>query len=154
MRCRLPWAAAVIENIVARYEGADAVAAYGVPDPVTGDQVMATIAGTFDPAGFAAFLRAQPDLGTKTAPRFVRGLERMPVTATNKIHRAVPPGGGPVRRPGVVAAVGGGRVPAADSGKRRSRAITAMASQVRAFRGRGSPSSLCAARDSNPGPAD
>ncbi|WEO97221.1 AMP-binding protein [Streptomyces sp. FXJ1.172] len=82
-------AAAVIENIVARYEGAAAVAVYGVPDPVTGDQVMATIAGSFDPAGFADFLRAQPDLGTKMAPRFVRVVERMPVTATNKIHRAL-----------------------------------------------------------------
>ncbi|MFE9495853.1 AMP-binding protein [Streptomyces collinus] len=82
-------AAAVIENIVARYEGADAVAVYGVPDPVTGDQVMAAVAGRFEPAGFAEFLRAQPDLGTKMAPRFVRVLERMPVTATNKIHRAV-----------------------------------------------------------------
>ncbi|OLZ69856.1 acyl-CoA synthetase [Streptomyces sp. IMTB 2501] len=82
-------AAAMIENIVARYEGAVAVAVYGVPDPVTGDHVMATIDGTFDPDGFAAFLRAQPDLGTKMAPRFVRVVERMPVTATNKIHRAL-----------------------------------------------------------------
>ncbi|MEU9476795.1 long-chain-fatty-acid--CoA ligase [Streptomyces sp. NPDC048191] len=81
-------AAAVIENILARYEGAVAVAVYGVPDPVTGDQVMATVAGTFDPAGFAEFLAAQPDLGTKMAPRFVRVVKRMPVTATNKIHRA------------------------------------------------------------------
>ncbi|MEU6090525.1 AMP-binding protein [Streptomyces sp. NPDC047085] len=82
-------AAAMIENILARYEGAQAVAVYGVPDPVTGDQVMATVAGTFDPEGFEAFLRAQPDLGTKMAPRFVRVVERMPVTATNKIHRAL-----------------------------------------------------------------
>ncbi|MGW3194193.1 AMP-binding protein [Streptomyces sp. NPDC001118] len=82
-------AAAVIENIVARYEGALAVAVYGVPDPVTGDQVMAAIAGSFDPDGFAAFLRAQPDLGTKMAPRFVRVVQRMPVTATNKIHRVL-----------------------------------------------------------------
>ncbi|MGY6018107.1 AMP-binding protein [Streptomyces spinosirectus] len=81
-------AAATIENILARYEGAAAVAVYAVPDPVTGDQVMATLAGTFDPAGFAGFLEAQPDLGTKMAPRFVRVVERMPVTATNKIHRA------------------------------------------------------------------
>ncbi|AZQ34986.1 acyl-CoA synthetase [Streptomyces cyaneochromogenes] len=80
--------AAMIENILARYEGADAVAVYAVPDPVTGDQVMATVAGEFDPAGFAGFLLAQPDLGTKMAPRFVRVVERMPVTATNKIHRA------------------------------------------------------------------
>jgi len=81
-------AAATIENILARYEGTAAVAVYAVPDPVTGDQVMATLAGTFDPVGFAGFLEAQPDLGTKMAPRFVRVVERMPVTATNKIHRA------------------------------------------------------------------
>ncbi|WP_280894693.1 MULTISPECIES: long-chain-fatty-acid--CoA ligase [unclassified Streptomyces] len=81
-------AAAMIENILARYEGAVAVAVYAVPDPVTGDQVMATLAGTFDPAGFADFLAAQPDLGTKMAPRYVRVVDRMPVTATNKIHRA------------------------------------------------------------------
>ncbi|WP_079052081.1 AMP-binding protein [Streptomyces regalis] len=80
--------AAMIENILARYEGALAVAVYAVPDPVTGDQVMATIAGEFEPEGFATFLLAQPDLGTKMAPRFVRVVERMPVTATNKIQRA------------------------------------------------------------------
>ncbi|MEU9466431.1 long-chain-fatty-acid--CoA ligase [Streptomyces avermitilis] len=81
-------AAATIENILARYEGAAAVAVYAVPDPVAGDQVMATVAGDFDPPAFAEFLLAQPDLGTKMAPRFVRVVERMPVTATNKIHRA------------------------------------------------------------------
>ncbi|MFJ7048084.1 long-chain-fatty-acid--CoA ligase [Streptomyces sp. NPDC101112] len=81
-------AAATIENILARYEGADAVAVYAVPDPVAGDQVMATIAGTFDPYGFTEFLFAQPDLGTKMTPRFVRVVPRMPVTATNKIQRA------------------------------------------------------------------
>ncbi|MFD5267645.1 AMP-binding protein [Streptomyces sp. NPDC058335] len=88
-------AAAMIENILARYEGAEAVAVYAVPDPVTGDQVMAAMAGAFDPGGFAEFLRAQPDLGTKMAPRFVRVVPRMPVTATNKIHRAL------LRREGV-----------------------------------------------------
>ncbi|MDH6215958.1 long-chain-fatty-acid--CoA ligase [Streptomyces pseudovenezuelae] len=81
-------AAAMIENILARYGGADAVAVYAVPDPVTGDQVMAAVAGEFEPLDFAEFLLAQSDLGTKMAPRFVRVVERMPVTATNKIHRA------------------------------------------------------------------
>ncbi|MDX2606341.1 long-chain-fatty-acid--CoA ligase [Streptomyces caniscabiei] len=81
-------AAAVIENILARYEGAEAVAVYAVPDPVAGDQVMATVAGTFDPCRFAEFLLAQPDLGTKMTPRFVRVVPSMPVTATNKIQRA------------------------------------------------------------------
>jgi fatty-acyl-CoA synthase len=84
-------AAAMIENILARHEDAAAVAVYAVPDPVAGDQVMAAIApregAGFDPSAFAAFLLAQPDLGTKMAPRFVRIVTRMPVTATNKIHR-------------------------------------------------------------------
>ncbi|KAB1986753.1 AMP-binding protein [Streptomyces triticiradicis] len=84
-------AAAMIENILARYEDAAAVAVYAVPDPVAGDQVMAALAlkegARFGPSPFARFLRAQPDLGTKMAPRFLRIVERMPVTATNKIHR-------------------------------------------------------------------
>ncbi|WP_327428969.1 long-chain-fatty-acid--CoA ligase [Streptomyces sp. NBC_01236] len=84
-------AAAVIENILARYGDAAAVAVYAVPDPVAGDQVMAAVAlrpgVPFDPLSFGEFLLSQPDLGTKMAPRFVRIVERMPVTATNKIHR-------------------------------------------------------------------
>uniref|UniRef100_A0AAU2VWH6 AMP-binding protein n=1 Tax=Streptomyces sp. NBC_00008 TaxID=2903610 RepID=A0AAU2VWH6_9ACTN len=85
-------AAAMIENILARWADAAAVAVYAVPDPVAGDQVMAALAlregAGFDPAAFAAFLRDQPDLGTKMAPRFVRIVPAMPVTATNKVHRA------------------------------------------------------------------
>ncbi|MFB7994226.1 AMP-binding protein [Streptomyces sp. NPDC056002] len=87
-------APAMIENILARHEHAAAVAVYGVPDPVAGDQVMATLAlrgtdpaGPFDPLAFTEFLLSQADLGTKMAPRFVRIVERMPVTATNKVHR-------------------------------------------------------------------
>ncbi|MEU4996619.1 AMP-binding protein [Streptomyces sp. NPDC021622] len=85
-------AAAVIENILARYAGAAAVAVYAVPDPVAGDQVMAAVAprpgADFDPLAFAEFLLSQPDLGTKMAPRFVRVVRRMPVTATNKVARS------------------------------------------------------------------
>ncbi|MEV8210812.1 AMP-binding protein [Streptomyces sp. NPDC079189] len=84
-------AAAMIENILARWGDAAAVAVYAVPDPVAGDQVMVALAlregAEFDPAAFAAFLAAQPDLGTKMAPRFVRIVPAMPVTATNKVHR-------------------------------------------------------------------
>ncbi|MFI7006901.1 long-chain-fatty-acid--CoA ligase [Streptomyces sp. NPDC050145] len=84
-------APAMIENILARWSDAAAVAVYGVPDPATGDQVMATVAPrdgiAFDPLGFGEFLLAQGDLGTKMAPRFVRVVERMPVTATNKVRR-------------------------------------------------------------------
>ncbi|WP_327655490.1 AMP-binding protein [Streptomyces sp. NBC_00483] len=84
-------APAMIENILARWPDAAAVAVYGVPDPVAGDQVMATIAlregRTFSPVAFDAFLASQPDLGTKMAPRFLRVVDRMPVTATNKVRR-------------------------------------------------------------------
>lgn len=86
------FAAAPIDRILARWDHAAAVAVYGVPDPVTGDQVMATIelatpSARFDAAAFAAFLDAQPDLGTKWAPRFVRIIERLPTTGTNKIDK-------------------------------------------------------------------
>ncbi|MFJ9035613.1 AMP-binding protein [Streptomyces sp. NPDC102406] len=84
-------APAMIENILARWSDAAAVAVYGVPDPVAGDQVMAVLAlraGVgFDPSAFSEFLLAQGDLGTKMAPRFVRVVPRMPVTATNKVRR-------------------------------------------------------------------
>jgi fatty-acyl-CoA synthase len=136
-------AAAMIENILARYEGADAVAVYAVPDPVTGDQVMATIAGRFEPAGFAGFLDAQPDLGTKMAPRFVRVVDRMPVTATNKIHRAR------LRKEGVHC---DDPVWWRPPGERTYRRLTPADAD-----GAPAPMSLghlCAARDSNPGPAD
>lgn len=85
-------AAAMIENILARYAPAAGVAVYAVPDPVAGDQVMAALAlrdgAVFDPDDFVAFLAAQPDLGTKMAPRFVRTMDALPVTATHKVHRA------------------------------------------------------------------
>ncbi|MFI6087353.1 AMP-binding protein [Streptomyces sp. NPDC051218] len=85
-------AAAMIENILARWEGVAAVAVYAVPDPVAGDQVMAAVcprAGAeFEPLAFAEFLWSQPDLGTKMAPRFVRVVGRMPITATNKVARS------------------------------------------------------------------
>jgi fatty-acyl-CoA synthase len=62
-----------------------------VPDPVTGDQVMAAVelrdGRTFDPARFDAFLGDQPDLGTKWAPRFVRVVVAIPVTTTEKIDK-------------------------------------------------------------------
>jgi fatty-acyl-CoA synthase len=62
---------------------------YAVPDPVTGDQVMAAVqlrpGAAFDPDGFATFLAAQSDMGTKWAPRFVRVSEALPITATSKV---------------------------------------------------------------------
>jgi fatty-acyl-CoA synthase len=41
----------------------------------------------FDPGSFAGFLAAQPDLGTKWAPRYVRIVTALPVTATDKVDK-------------------------------------------------------------------
>ncbi len=64
------------------------MAVYAVPDEVVGDQVMAavvSIGAGFDPAGLDAFLDEQADLGTKWAPRYVRLVDALPATPTNKV---------------------------------------------------------------------
>ncbi|MFC9974767.1 AMP-binding protein [Spirillospora sp. NPDC127200] len=83
------FAAAPVERILARWPAVVMCAVYPVPDPRTGDQVMAALElhGDFDPEDFAAFLAAQPDLGTKWAPRFVRIVPAMPLTATGKVDK-------------------------------------------------------------------
>ncbi len=85
------FSAAPVERILARFPGVKLVAVYPVPDPRTGDQVMATLqlqdGVEFDPGEFGRFLAAQPDLGTKWAPRFVRITDGIPVTATRKIDK-------------------------------------------------------------------
>jgi fatty-acyl-CoA synthase len=85
------FAAAPVERVLHRFPGVVMVAVYAVPDPRTGDQVMAALeiepGSTFDPGTFAAFLASQPDLGTKWAPRFVRVVDSMPLTANNKVHK-------------------------------------------------------------------
>jgi fatty-acyl-CoA synthase len=86
------FAAAPVERIVERHPDLAAVAVYAVSDPRSGDEVMAAVElrgdGPFDPDGFAAFLADQPDLGTKWAPRFVRVMDALPLTATGKITKA------------------------------------------------------------------
>ena len=85
------FAAAPVERILARFPGASGVAVYPVPDSRTGDQVMAALelqpGVGFDPGAFSAFLAAQEDLGTKWAPRYVRVVESLPVTATDKTDK-------------------------------------------------------------------
>ncbi len=85
------FAAAPVERILGRFPGVAAVVVYAVPDPRTADQVMAALeldaGAAFDAAAFAAFLAQQPDLGTKWAPRFVRIVDALPLTATRKIDR-------------------------------------------------------------------
>jgi fatty-acyl-CoA synthase len=85
------FAAAPVERILARYPPVRAAAVYPVPDERTADdQVMVAFelhdGASFDPEGFAGFLDAQADLGTKWAPRYVR-LTTLPVGATNKTDK-------------------------------------------------------------------
>jgi fatty-acyl-CoA synthase len=86
------FATAPVEAIVSRYPDVVMAAVYATPDPRTGDEVMCALelrpGAGFDAAGFGEFLAAQRDLGTKWAPRFVRIVESMPLTATNKVNKA------------------------------------------------------------------
>jgi fatty-acyl-CoA synthase len=86
------FATAPVERVIERLDGLRSVAVYGVPDERNAeDQVMVALeldaAAPFDPVAFAEFLGAQADLGTKWAPRFVRIVERLPVTGTDKIDK-------------------------------------------------------------------
>ena len=85
------FSAGPVERILDRFPGVLVVAVYPVPDPRTGDQVMAAIqlepGVEFDADAFSEFCRTQPDMGTKWAPRFVRVMTEMPVTATRKISK-------------------------------------------------------------------
>jgi fatty-acyl-CoA synthase len=78
-----------IEVALARHPSVMLSAVYGVPDAAAGDQVMATLvlrAGQgFDAVAFSAWLDAQPDLGPKWRPRYVRVTPAMPTSPTNKI---------------------------------------------------------------------
>ena len=84
------FASAPIERILQRHPDVVLAVVYAVPDTFVGDQVMASVqlrpgVDALDAEGFAAFLAAQGDLGTKWAPRFVRMAASLPLTATNKV---------------------------------------------------------------------
>ncbi len=85
------FAAAPIEAIVARYPGLRSVAVYAVPDDPVGDRVMAAVELedniAFAPESFDDFLDAQPDLGTKWRPAFVRVVSELPKLASMKIDK-------------------------------------------------------------------
>jgi fatty-acyl-CoA synthase len=78
-----------IEEALRDAPGVILAAVYGVPDDQAGDQVMAGLVlrdgETFDGAAFAGWLDAQPAIGPKWRPRYVRVLRDPPTTGTNKI---------------------------------------------------------------------
>jgi fatty-acyl-CoA synthase len=67
------------------------VAVYAVPDDPVGDRVMAALelsdGATFDSAAFDVFLAAQPDLGPKWVPAFVRVDVELPMLSSMKIDK-------------------------------------------------------------------
>ncbi|MFF5987477.1 AMP-binding protein [Prauserella flavalba] len=79
---------APIERVLLRHPAVAEAAVYAVPGRV-GDDVMAALVpepgATLTPAEFGAFLAAQPDLGPKQLPRFVRIVDQLPRTATFKV---------------------------------------------------------------------
>lgn len=81
--------ALTIERVLRRHPDVVAAGAYAVPDPRSGDQVMAAIEVTdpdrFDAGAFVSYLAAQEDLGAKGIPRFLRVSKNLPVTGSNKV---------------------------------------------------------------------
>jgi fatty-acyl-CoA synthase len=81
--------ALVIERVLRRHPLVIAAAVYGVPDPRSGDQVMAALEvadpDSFDIDELARYLIAQEDLGSKGIPRLIRLSASLPVTGSNKV---------------------------------------------------------------------
>ena len=78
-----------IEEALRKAPGVVLAAVYGVPDDQAGDQVMVSLVvvdeAAFDADAFAGWLDAQPGIGPKWRPRYVRILRDPPTTGTNKI---------------------------------------------------------------------
>lgn len=85
------FAAGPVEAIVQRHPRVRSAAVYAVPDDPVGDRVMVAVE-VDDLDGFAvddfdAFLAAQPDLGPKWVPAFVRPTAELPKLASMKVDK-------------------------------------------------------------------
>ncbi len=78
-----------VEAALGRHPDVVIAAVYGVPDASAGDQVMATLqlrpGVDLDLDGFAVWVDAQPDLGPKWRPTYLRLATTLPGTGTNKV---------------------------------------------------------------------
>jgi fatty-acyl-CoA synthase len=85
------FAAAPVERIVLRAPGVRSASVYAVPDDPVGDRVMVAVEvadpDVFDVDRFDEFVRAQPDLGPKWVPAFVRVTGELPKLASMKIDK-------------------------------------------------------------------
>ncbi|MDG4665439.1 AMP-binding protein [Mycobacterium sp. 236(2023)] len=81
--------ALTIERVLRRHPDVIAAGVYGVPDPRSGDQVMAAVEvadpDVFDVEAFVTFLTGQEDLGSKGFPRLLRVSKNLPATGSNKV---------------------------------------------------------------------
>lgn len=83
-------ACAPIERILLRHPAIDQAAVYAVPDERAGDQVAAALVlrGDLGPDDLERFLDEQRDLSPKARPRYIRVVDDLPRTPTNKVlHR-------------------------------------------------------------------
>ena len=85
------FAAAPVERIVLRAPGVRSAAVFAVPDDPVGDRVMVAVEVddpvAFDLDSFDEFVQAQPDLGPKWVPSFVRITPELPKLASMKIDK-------------------------------------------------------------------
>jgi fatty-acyl-CoA synthase len=82
-----------VERLIQRHPSVMLVSVYAVPDPSVGDDVMTSIVlhkgVAVDIDELVGFIRAQPDLGTKWLPRYIRIAPTLPQTSTNKVLKRV-----------------------------------------------------------------
>lgn len=85
-------AAALIERVLQRVPGVASTPVFAVPDPRTGDQVMAAVemnhGHLFDAAKFGACLEQDPEMGAKWWPTYVRVTKSIPLTGSGKVNKA------------------------------------------------------------------
>ncbi|MDA3644481.1 AMP-binding protein [Saccharopolyspora indica] len=81
--------ALLTERILRRHPDVLAAAVFAVPDPRSGDQVMAAVEtrARFEDLHLPDFLAAQDDLGPKGIPRYVRVSRQLPTTGSNKLRK-------------------------------------------------------------------
>lgn len=81
--------ALTVERVLRRHAAVITAGVYGVPDPRSGDQVMAAVEvadpDAFDVNALAGFLTDQEDLGSKGFPRLLRVSANLPATGSNKV---------------------------------------------------------------------
>lgn len=86
------FAAAPVERVLQRVPGVASSPVFAVPDPRTGDQVMAVIemhhGHAFDATEFGKFLERDPKMGAKWWPTYVRVTDHIPLTGSGKINKA------------------------------------------------------------------